>query len=71
MEGGLRIETTIGLNGHTNDLLRFLTGQPPSIIYAVGGLLVREELGSKRQVVQKVHNGKITTLGVSPDGRPG
>ena len=68
MEGGLRIETTIGFNGSCNDLLKFLPGQVPAVIYAVGGLLVREELGSKKQLPQKVHNGTITTLAISPDG---
>lgn len=68
MEGGLRIETTIGFNGGDNDLLKFMPGQTPSILYAVGGLIVREELSSKKQVTVKAHNGRITTIAISPDG---
>lgn len=68
MEGGLRIETTIGFNGGINDLLKFAPGQTPAVFYPIGGTIVREELSSKKQVTSKVHNGRITCLAVSPDG---
>lgn len=71
MEGGLRIETTIGFNGGINDLLKFSPGQSPVIFFAIGGTVVREELSSKKQITSKVHNGEITALAVSPDGSPG
>jgi WD40 repeat protein len=69
MEGGLRIETTIGFNGSGAELLRFVPGQPPAIVYAAGGLLVRDLLGNKSQAAAKVHAGKVTALALAPDCR--
>jgi hypothetical protein len=68
MESRVRIETIIGFNGNQPSLLKFLQDPQPTIIYAIGGLVIKENLATKKQICQKVHNSTITALDVSSNG---
>ena len=44
MESSLRIETIVGFNGNQQGVLAFQPQRESAVLYAVGGIVVREDL---------------------------
>ena len=62
------IQSIVGFNGVLPGLLKAIQDDDPAVLYAVGGLLVKENLQTGEQIFQKVHNAAITCLSTSPSG---